>query len=145
MREHLYRAKRKNWRELLKEEWWVEGLPSYDINGNITEFEVYKGFANCETIEIEQDTVCEYTGLTDKSGRKIFEGDICKDGDNVVRVLWNDKHQWGVEISKTDNVLSKGLIFPLWQYGDCEENGYRTFEVFGNIFDNPDLLKEGKS
>lgn len=60
-REHLYKAKRVDWRELPKEEWWVEGLPSYDINGNITELEVYKGFANCETIEIEPDTLCEYT------------------------------------------------------------------------------------
>lgn len=67
--------------------------------------------------------------------------ETCRDGDNIVRILWNDKHQWGVEISKTDNVLSKGLIFPLWQYDNCKENGYRTLEIIGNIFDNPELLK----
>ncbi len=88
---------------------------------------------------IDPETVCQYTGLTDKNGRKIFEGDICRDGDNIVRILWNDKHQWGVKISKTDNVLSKGLVFPLWQYDNCKENGYRTLEVIGNIFDNPEL------
>lgn len=92
------------------------------------------------TYDFDSKTVCQYTGLTDKNGRKIFEGDICKDGDNVVRVLWNDKHQWGVEISKTDFVLSKGLIFPLWQYDKCEENGNRELEVIGNIFDNPELI-----
>lgn len=89
---------------------------------------------------IDPETVCQYTGLTDKNGGKIFEGDICKDGDNVVRILWNDNHQWGVEISKTDIVLSKGLIFPLWQYDKCEENGNRELEVIGNIFDNPELI-----
>lgn len=89
---------------------------------------------------VDPETVCQYTGLTDKSGRKIFEGDICKDGDNVVRILWNDKHQWGVEISKTDNVLSGGLIFPLWQYDNCEQNGNRALKVIGNIFDNMELL-----
>lgn len=90
---------------------------------------------------VDPETVCQYTGLADRNCRKIFEGDICRDGDNIVRILWNDKHQWGVEISKTDNVLSKGLIFPLWQYDNCKENGYRTLEAIGNIFDNPELLK----
>jgi hypothetical protein len=32
-----------------------------------------------------------------------------------------------------------GLIFPLWQYGNCEENGNRELEVIGNIFDNLEL------
>lgn len=92
--------------------------------------------------EVNPETVCQYTGLTDKNGRKIFDGDICQDSDNIVRILWNDKHQWGVEISKTDNVLSRGLVFPLWQYDNCKENGYRTLEVIGNIFNNPDLIGE---
>ena len=92
--------------------------------------------------EVNPETVCQYTGLTDKNGRKIFDGYICRDSDNIVRILWNDKHQWGVEISKTDNVLSRGLVFPLWQYDNCKENGYRTLEVIGNIFDNPELIGE---
>lgn len=59
-----------------------------------------------------------------------------------VCILWNEKHQWGVKISKTDYALSKGLIFPLWQYDKCEENENREIEVIGNIFDNPELLNE---
>lgn len=54
------------------------------------------------------------------------------------------KHQWGAEILESNSALSKGLIFPLWQYGNCEENGNRELEVIGNIFDNPELLEEGK-
>ncbi|MEH2957816.1 YopX family protein [Candidatus Merdisoma sp. JLR.KK006] len=105
-----------------------------------------KNYINSPELEgeflIDPKTVCQYTGLTDKGGRKIFEGDICKDGDNIVRIFWSDKHQWSVEISKTEYALSRGLTFPLWQYDNCEKNGYRTLEIIGNIFDNPELLRE---
>lgn len=146
-REHLYKAKRVNWMELPKEEWWVEGYyvkhgsRHWIYTGEI-QYMYYPACADLPTkYEVEEETVCEYVGLQDKNKRKIFEWDICKDGDNVVRILWNDKHQWGVEISKTDFVLSKGLIFPLWQYDKCEENGNRELDVIGNVFDNPELLQ----
>lgn len=143
---YLYRAKRTDNGE------WVEGfyLPigerTYIIceaESDCTDGENTDLYAT-EWYEVVPETVCQYTELTDENVREIFEGDICKDGDNVVRILWNDKHQWGVEILKTDNVLSKGLIFPLWQYDNCKENGYRTLEVIGNIFDNPELLRAGE-
>ncbi len=155
-REHLYKAKRVNWRELPKEEWWVEGyllvsdedcyiIPDFGVSCvEKLNYYVCDKLITLHTFEVDKETVCEYTGLTDKNDRKIFEWDICKDSDNVVCILWNDKHQWGVEISKTDSVLSKGLIFPLWQYNNCKENGYRTLEVIGNIFDNPELLEGGE-
>ncbi len=132
MSEILYKAKRMDNGEV------VYGLPSYNcVDGRITEIET----RDCGFIEVDPETICRYTGLQDKNGTKIFGGDICRDGDNIVRILWNDKHQWGVEILNTENVLSKGLFFPLWQYDNCKENGYRTPEVIGNIFDNPELLE----
>lgn len=144
---YLFRAKRTdNGR-------WMEGNYIYDgvtgkvyihaAGNSVNESDKVgeDGYLRFVAFEIDPSTVCQYTGLTDKNGRKIFEGDICKDGGNVVRILWNDKHQWGVEISKTDYVLSKGLIFPLWQYDNCEQNGNRELEVIGNIFDNSELLE----
>ena len=140
-REILFRGKRSDTRE------WVEGyvtrIKHTDDKGNIESyyFNALDELGWVAECAVSAETVCQYTGLTDKNGRKIFEGDICKDGDNIVCILWNDKHQWGVEISKTDNVLSRGLIFPLWQYDNCEENGNRQLEVIGNIFDNQELLE----
>lgn len=135
MRDILFRAKRENWIELPKEEWWIEGLPSYDIDGNMTEFEVYKGFASCEFVGIDPETICEYTGLTDKNGRKIFEGDIVEtvyDGNvnpNYV-VVW-DSTELDFKATNGKEHYKKNFEY----LGCCEE-----IIVIGNIFDNPELI-----
>lgn len=51
-REILFKAKRKDNGE------WVEGLPGYDINGKITEIEVYKKVFDCRIYEIDPNTLC---------------------------------------------------------------------------------------
>lgn len=145
MRDILFRGKRRdNGKWHYGSYLFLKDAPSYDWTG--TEVGARKDVHYIiddkdMNLAVNQETICQYTGLKDKNGKKIFEGDICKDGDNIVRILWNDKHQWGVEISKTGNVLSKGLFFPLWQYDNCEENENRQLEVVGNIFDNPELIK----
>lgn len=137
-REILFKAKRKDWKELPKEEWWVEGLPSYDISGNVTEFEVYKEFTNCETFEIDYDTLCEYTGLTDKNGRKIFEGDIikvCTFGFNTERFITE------IIYDKCAFRLKNGRN--MFYYGQSDFTRMDDSKVVGNVFDNPELLKGG--
>ncbi len=130
MREILFRAKRIDNGE------WIEGLPSCDINGNLTEFEVYRGFANCEIADVDSETVCQWTGLTDKNNRKIFEGDICKihsdsidEEDGCFSVEWNER-------DARFALYSEGLTVDFGNY-----HGHEC-EVIGNIFDNPDLLPE---
>ena len=124
-REIIFKAKRKdNGR-------WVVGLPGYDINGNITELEVYKKIGDCRIYEVNPDTICQYTGLADKNGQKIWENDILKahlDADypedtTYTRILWNE-----TGFCTNENHSRDIETFGKW---DVEH-----FEVCGNIFYN---------
>ena len=81
-REILFKAKRKNWRNLPKEKWWVEGFyVPHIVDGEIVHHYILTGEASLEetkeddlvldfyTEEIDPNTLCQYTELTDKSGK----------------------------------------------------------------------------
>lgn len=145
MREILFKAKVKNWKQLPKEEWWVEGY--YGIKGKGTELEEH--FIICSTfspilstypfyftdIQIDPETLCQYTGLKDKKGKKIWENDIVKVSTNKGNTL--------CEVRYADNVAQ----FQLWQFTTLPRTatvlnlGNYEEKVIGNIFDNPELLE----
>ena len=127
-KEILFRGKRLN------NGVWVEGLPSYGINGNIGDMVVYKGFCNCSTIEVKPETVCQYRGLDDKNSKKIFEGDICiicsssiDEEDGYFVVKWNNEESRFF-------LDGEGIAVDFGSYYTYE------IEVIGNIYDNPELL-----
>ena len=130
-REILFKAKRKDNGE------WVQGLPGYDIDGKITELEVYKSFCNCQTHVIDSDTICQYTGLTDKNGEKIWENDICDRKEKYPEIVTFNEGDWQLDYSY---VFGKELHHDACNLGfyACER---KCVKVIGNIFDDKELLE----
>lgn len=104
-------------------------------------------------IDVDRRTIGEYTGLTDKNGTKIFEGDILHFGDKNYLVFWNDEcFQWQMRIRKD------GFSFPIycgqdtgcpvecitlsWVAAEIPILGTMSTEIVGNIYDNPELIEE---
>lgn len=151
MREHLYKAKRTNWRELPKEEWWVEGCLLIDYvsgqyfihaNGNSVNESVKVNEEGCLRFfayEVEPETVCEYTGLTDKNSRKIFENDIIGRYSEY-RKEW----YYGVVKYGEFNCSCCSGVYG-WYFDDEDIRDCDMYEVKGNIFDNPELLEGGET
>lgn len=122
MREILFRGKFGNE--------WKYGFLSIEPKGLVIK-EPYKNESS-NVWHIDADTVGQYTGLTDKNGTKIFEGDIVKYGDTVHNVVFEQRNgtaYFGLVYS-TLETLSFGY------YQDLKQ-----IEVIGNIYDNPELLK----
>lgn len=118
MREILFRGKRTDNDE------WVEGYYVCNITIKNTYHYIFPK-NTCEGTIVIPETVGQYTGLTDKNGKKIFEGDIIVD--NFFKLLPNKPH-----IAK---------FYESNRYG-VKEN--LEFEIQGNIYDNPELLKENE-
>ena len=103
-------------------------------------------FAYVTVGEVVPETVCEFTGLKDNNGKKIFEGDIvkCTDAnyayDFTAVVLFgnpNGEYNWGFQLKRIGGAEANTDIL-LWV--DMEDAG-AYIEVVGNIHDNPELLK----
>lgn len=100
-----------------------------------------KNYINDKSLEGEflvgENTICQYTGLTDKNGKKIFEGDILRHADEtILKTVWSDRKYGFAAQCVKGSVLLKDCK---WGLGEFESD---EVEVIGNIFDNPELLEE---
>lgn len=155
-REILYRGKRKDNGE------WIESLTlfqldenlymlqtawadiTYDLQYNIT---AILGRKKPFLVEVIPSTVGQYTGLTDKNGVKIFEGDIVRLDNRSPEGSWtavvefgnpNGTYSWGYQLKRIygDEGFNPDIL--LWI--EMEETG-ATCEIIENIHDNPEMLK----
>ena len=125
-REILFKARRKDNGE------WVEGDAIHEPIGMSIRHEK-NGMS--VRVPVDPDTLCQYTGLTDKNGKKIWENDICEmvyDGTIHIYVVVWDKTE--LDFKGTNGKENYGCNFEY--LGCCEE-----IVVIGNVFDNPELLE----
>ena len=134
MREILFKGKRIDNGE------WVDGTNFYIAKNKVESF--------IENVQIDTETVGQYTGLTDKNGKKIFEGDIVKFEDNQYEVR-RECDTPGGYWAETGYILDHIGWNDYIRFTDTID-GYNNeicVEVIGNIHDNPELLRkedEGK-
>lgn len=92
------------------------------------------GLPNRPTLhEVDPVTIGQYTGLTDRNGKRIFEGDILRydDGETSIYDARWDYHRWLVQMHRDYPTMPDDLDDFFCQYA----------EVIGNIYDNPELLE----
>lgn len=132
---------------------WVEGL-LWD------EDYIYSKDLECEML-IDKNTICAYTGLHDKNGKRIWENDILMchgNPDDLAKVVFGEFDV--IDIAReeaVDSVIGWHYeVIPTDATRKCEPLCYpmpltdfyikmNKMEVIGNIFDNPELLEERKN
>ncbi len=164
-REKLFRGERTDIGE------WVEGCLLVDYitgqyfihaNGNSVNESDKVGEEGCLkflAFEVDPETACQYIGFPDKNGRKIFDRDIVKihqflfDGSEhekeiIVSIEYmDDRACFGANLLQakeirqymgySDEDLEK-VVIPLSDFYGLHEE---SFEIIGNVFDNPELLE----
>lgn len=123
-REILFRGKRVGNGE------WVYGVPIQSYDGD---WQICTDSYKCTVIP---ETIGQFTGLTDKNGTKIFEGDILNFFDNDgeytnYEIVWFG-NKWAVVMCGTNIADDLDMFF-------CEYS-----DIIGNIHDNAELLEVGE-
>jgi uncharacterized phage protein (TIGR01671 family) len=140
MREILFRGKRDDGKwlygSLVTGLFGEEGEQAHILDPDNGYYDCFDHFDSPD-YEVIPETVGQFTGLLDKYGRKIFEGDIVVTCPSPLSI-------------SDGGDTSKRLIVKSWVFTDmchsamCRKGSKveKFYKIVGNIYDNPDLMKE---
>ena len=143
MREILFRGKRVKPVALVSQ--WILGNYVFKADNSLPGLGkhfivVHDGFGLSQWVEVDPATVGQFTGLTDKHGTKIFEGDIVHMNSKKFELSGH-----GVVIYRNGGFAiddrKRNRIYPFMQNGQYNAGDYR---VDGNIHDHKELLHDSK-
>ena len=117
MREIKFRA----WDKVKKE--WILGKEPFNIIGEVTVFDMVKQYSLGHLNDIE---VMQFTGLLDKNGKEIYEGDIIKTIGEIGTVIYNAPSFMAIGVEQN--------IF------DIVDDYFIGCEVIGNVYENKELI-----
>lgn len=132
---YLFKAKRVYNGGKWVQGYYVKGLDMYNKEVHLIFEPNTMFYSSGETdgwYKVDPTTICQCTGLKDKTGKLIWENDIIRTKVGTAKVIW-DKSEWRIEWLKND-LWRKDLYY--W----VVENIQRIV-VIGNIFDNKELFE----
>ena len=99
---------------------------------HIRNFEYKNGDYIGDSFPVNSETIGQFTGLHDKNGKEIYEGDIVRKFNGIIGKVIYEHSEFIIDVTNNEK-LDYGRL-------DLIEN---FVEVIGNIYDNPDLLEKG--
>jgi len=84
----------------------------------------------------------QYTGLKDKNGKEIYEGAIINWFEDIGKIVWHKKGYWSVKWNKKNTAYNNRMAVFCGDVLGNTDDVFSKFEVIGNIYENPELLKE---